>query len=353
MRPFGSTTPVTRGDRVSVISPSAGLPGLFGWVQDLGLRRLRTTFDLEPVEYPTTRTMGASLTDRARDVMAAFADPTTTAVLTSIGGDDQVHLLRYLDPQVFVDHPKPFFGYSDNTHLHSFLWNLGIPSYYGIAVMTQLAMPVTMFDATVTSLERALFTPGEVELVASPVYNDALTDPTGTVLDWADPSSADRPRLVEPAEPPVWDCPADAVGLLWGGCVECLTVQATTGIGLPADDALDGAVLMIESAESLPEPWLVDALLTGYGERGWFDRFAAVLVGRPTAWTFDRPNDAPTKAAYRQAQREAVVTAVRRYHPTIPVVQGLDFGHTDPQVVMPLGRQVRLDGAARRIWITY
>lgn len=350
MRSFGSTTPVARGDRVSVISPSAGLPGAYPWVQDLGLRRLRT-FDLEPVEYPTTRTMGASLADRARDVMAAFADPMTTAVLTSIGGDDQVHLLRHLDPQVFVDHPKPFFGYSDSTHLHCFLWNLGIPSYYGVAVMTQLAMPEGMFDVTVASLERALFSPGEVELGASPVYTDASVDPSGTVLDWADPSSSDRPRLVEPAEPPVWDHPADAVGLLWGGCVESLVAQATTGIGLPAD--VDGAVLMIESAESLPEPWLLDALLTGYGERGWFDRFTAVLVGRPTAWAFDRPNDGPTKAAYRQAQREAVVAAVRRYHPTIPVVQGLDFGHTDPQVVMPLGRQVRLDGAARRIWLSY
>ena len=82
------------------MSPSAGLPGLFGWVQDLGLERLRSVFGLVPVEYPTTRTMGASPQDRARDVMAAFADPANRAVFTSVGGDDQVTILKYLDPQV-------------------------------------------------------------------------------------------------------------------------------------------------------------------------------------------------------------------------------------------------------------
>jgi len=350
MRTFQPTTPVRRGDRVSVVSPSDGLPGLFPWVQDLGLERLRTRFGLEPVEYPTTRTMGASVADRARDVMAAFADPTTSAVFTSVGGDDQVHVVQQLDPQVFLDHPKPFFGYSDNTHLHSFLWNLGIASYYAIAVMAQLTRAET-FDATASSLERALFTSGEVEMDASAVFTDAPTDPSGEVLDWADRSSLDRPRLVEPAEPVVWDGDGDAAGVLWGGCMESLVVQAATGIGLPDGDALDRSVLMVESAESLPQPWLVDTLFTAYGERGWFDRFQAVLVGRPTAWSFDRRNDAPTRAGYRQTQRETVLAAVRRYHPTIPVVQGLDFGHTDPQVVMPLGRQVRLDSG--RIWLTY
>jgi muramoyltetrapeptide carboxypeptidase LdcA involved in peptidoglycan recycling len=33
--------------------------------------------------------MGASAADRARDIHAAFADPSITAVIASIGGDDQ------------------------------------------------------------------------------------------------------------------------------------------------------------------------------------------------------------------------------------------------------------------------
>jgi len=77
------------GDRVAIVSPSAGLPGLFPRPYELGLRRLRDDFGLVPVEYPTTRVMGAAPADRAADLHAAFADPTITAVITSIGGDDQ------------------------------------------------------------------------------------------------------------------------------------------------------------------------------------------------------------------------------------------------------------------------
>ena len=58
--------------------------------------------------------------DRARDIMAAFADPNNKAVFASTGGDDQIQLIKHLDPQVFIDNPKPFFGFSDNTHLHNF-----------------------------------------------------------------------------------------------------------------------------------------------------------------------------------------------------------------------------------------
>ncbi|MEU7587018.1 hypothetical protein AB0A95_12015 [Micromonospora sp. NPDC049230] len=45
------------GDRVAVVSPSAGLPAIFPHVYELGLRRLREEFGPEPVEYPTTRVL--------------------------------------------------------------------------------------------------------------------------------------------------------------------------------------------------------------------------------------------------------------------------------------------------------
>src|SRR6187431_3104565 len=142
---------VSHGAQVAIISPSAGLPGLFPWVYEAGITQLQAVFGLVPKEYPTTRQMGSSLEDRARDIMAAFADPQNEAVISTIGGSDQIKLLKLLDPQVFLDNPKPFFGFSDNTHLHMFLWNLGIPSYYGGGIMTQYAMQGGMHELTVRS----------------------------------------------------------------------------------------------------------------------------------------------------------------------------------------------------------
>jgi len=346
MKQFAQLQKLHKGDQVAVISPSAGLPQIFPWVQDLGLERMRSVFGLEPLEYPTTRVMGSSLEDRARDVMAAFADPNNKAVFASIGGSDQIKLIKHLDPKVFLDNPKPFFGFSDNTHLHNFLWNLGIPSYYGGGVMNQFGMNQKMFDITINSINHALFDTGEYELEVSSEYNDEG-------LDWSVKENLDKPRKMDQNKGLVWDGNTDAEGTLWGGCVESLIVQSSAAKYLPKDEDMDGSILFLETAEDIPEHWVVEYLLTGFGERGWFNRFQAVLVGRPKAWEFDKQNGEAVKAKYSQAQRDTILRVVREYNKTIPVVQNLDFGHTDPQLALPDGGRARIASSQKRIFLNY
>ncbi len=64
------------------------------------MRRLAEVTGLVPVEYPTTRRVGASPQDRAADLNAAFADPQIRAVLATIGGDDQITVVPRLDPDL-------------------------------------------------------------------------------------------------------------------------------------------------------------------------------------------------------------------------------------------------------------
>ena len=346
MKSFVELQKLSQGDQVAVISPSDGVPGLFPWVQDLGLERLHDVFGLKPKEYPTTRTMGASLEDRARDVMAAFADPDNKAVFTSIGGEDQIKLIKHLDPKVFINNPKPFFGYSDNTHLHNFLWNLGIPSYYGGAILTQFGMQGSMHDLTIKFLKHALFDSGEYELEVANEYNDEG-------LDWSDKENLTKSRKMETNDGLFWDGNNDAEGRLWGGCVESLIVQATTNKYLPKDDDLKDTVLFIETAEDIPDAWIVEYLLTGFGERGWFDKFNAVLVGRPKAWEFDKQKTTEEKVAFRKEQRETVLKTVREYNKDIPIIQNVDFGHTDPQIVLPMGGIVSVKGSKKKVVLTY
>jgi muramoyltetrapeptide carboxypeptidase LdcA involved in peptidoglycan recycling len=267
--------------------------------------------------------------------MAAFADPDNRAVFASIGGSDQLQLLRYLDPQVFLADPKPFFGYSDNTHLHNCLWQLGIPSFYGGAIMTQFAMQGAMDGLTVEYLRHALFGRGPVALRPASTFNDVG-------LEWADPANLQRTREHEPNEGWFRDGSSAAAGVLWGGCVESLLLQCSSERHLPSAEQLRGSVLFLETAEGIPDPWVISYLLTGFGERGWLEVFQAVLVGRPKAWEFDKPNPPERRAAYRAEQRDAVVAAVRHYNASIPVVQNLDFGHTDPQIALPSGGRVEI-----------
>lgn len=346
MKQFIELQKLNKGDQVGVISPSNGLPEIFPWVFGLGLRRLEDIFGLKPKEYPTTRKMNSPLKDRAKDIMDAFSDPENKAVFASIGGSDQIKLIKYLDPKVFIDNPKPFFGYSDNTHLHNFLWNLGIPSYYGGGVMNQFGMNLKMFDQTINSLNRALFEAGEFELEVSSEFNDIG-------LDWAVEENLKLKRKLEPNDGLFWDGNNNASGKLWGGCVESLIVQSATAKYLPDHNDIEGAILCLETAEDIPEHWVIEYLLTGFGERGWLNKFSGILVGRPKAWEFDKQNTSEQKIAYKKTQRETVIQTVRQYNQEVPVVQNLDFGHTDPQVVMPFGQQAQILTDQKKIVLKY
>ena len=90
------------------------------------------------------------------------------------------------------------------------------------------------------------------------------------------------------------------------------------------------------------------------GERELLQRFAAIVWGRPKAWFLHgQRNDPAAKARYTAEQRQAVLAAVAEYHPGIPVVFGVDFGHTEPQYVIPSGGTVTIDSSNERIEVSY
>ncbi|GGR81709.1 MULTISPECIES: S66 family peptidase [Streptomyces] len=336
------------GDRIAVLSPSAGLPGILPLPYELGLRRLREDFGLEPVEYPTTRTMGAGPRERAADIHAAFADPTVKAVMAAIGGDDQITVLPHLDRELIRAHPKPFFGFSDNTNLLVFLRNVGIVGYHGACVMTELGRPYALHPVTADSVRAALFTSGPYELRPAGRYRD-------TDRDWADPATFDAEPDSQPAGGWIWHRPERLVeGRAWGGNLEILSWLLMADREIERDPAAyDGGVLFLETSEELPSAAEVFRILRNMGERGLLERFPALLMARAKAWSFERPNDADAKRRYATEQRAAVLRALEVYAPHTMAVFDVDFGHTDPQLVIPYGGQVRVDGPARRITVTY
>jgi muramoyltetrapeptide carboxypeptidase LdcA involved in peptidoglycan recycling len=337
----------SRGDRVAVLSPSSRAAAIFPAPFDLGLARLREEFELEPVEFPTTRAEEASPAARARDVNAAFADPGIKAVIASIGGEDELKVLPHLDPDVLAANPKPFIGYSDNTNLHLFLWRLGIVSYHGASVMVELGRPVSMHPATRESLAQALFTRQTARLAPPAECSDEEAP-------WDDPATFSRERAMRPAEPWSWHGPQVSVtGPAWGGNLEILDFHLRTGRHLLPDESYTGAVLLGETSEELPSADYVYRVLMCMGERGLLQRFAAIVWGRPKAWSFEHRNSLEERQAYTAAQRDAVLAAAAEYHPGVPLVFGVDFGHTDPQYVIPSGGDVTVDGANQQLLVAY
>jgi muramoyltetrapeptide carboxypeptidase LdcA involved in peptidoglycan recycling len=325
-----------------VLSPSWAAPEFFPAVHDQAMERLRTEFQLEPVEFPTTRRQGTPK-ERAADINAAFADPSIRGVMATIGGDDQITVLPHLDPKPFVADPKPFFGYSDNTNLLNWLWNQGVASYHGGSTMVHVARGAGLQPVSADSLRAALFRSGDLEI--HPVEQFSERE-----ISWQSPAALTSSAPMQASPGWIWHQPSQVVtGPTWGGNLEILhwNLAANRWIRPSADYA--GCILLVETSEEMPNADEVFRMLRNAGERGLLEQFPAILVATAKATALGADRTASERAKYRDDQRAAVLRAVNDYNPEAMVVFGVDFGHTDPQWILPYGGTMTVDGPARRI----
>jgi muramoyltetrapeptide carboxypeptidase LdcA involved in peptidoglycan recycling len=335
------------GDRIAVLSPSYAAPGMFPAVHEQALRRLGEVTGLVPVEYPTTREIGAGPEARAADINAAFADPSIRGILAVVGGEDQITVIPYLDARLALADPKPFLGTSDNTNLHHWLWTHGVASFYGGSSQVHLGPGPAVDDVHARSLRAALVTGGSLE-VTDPGESEDIG------VDWGDPRALTSLGEREPTAPWDWFGPARRVtGRTWGGCLEVIEWILTAG-RFPFDaGVLDGGVLIIETSEELLPARQVGWIVRSLGERGILAAVDAVLVARPPVSDAVRRPDARERARLREEQRDVVVGQVARYNTDAVVCVGVPFGHTRPQWILPHGGRITVDAASRTIVADY
>ena len=322
------------GDIVAVVSPSWGGPALFPATYEAGLATLES-LGLRVREYPSSRAANASVDARVEDIHAAFADGDVRAVIASIGGDDSVRLLPKLDATLLAKNPKVVLGYSDTCTLLVFLRSLGHVAFHGPSVMAGLAQATAYPREFLVQFRSLLF-----DAVESFEYRGFGVACNG-YEDWSKPENSARPKLLVPdSGPRAIQGSGVRRGKLWGGCLEVLEMLKGTP-WWPGSDAWAGAVVIIEGSEEAPPPELYRRVLRSWAAAGNLDRVAALLVGRPRDYTESQ------KSALDDTLRIAIGSEANR--PDMPVLTNCDFGHTDPQWVLPLGCTVEVDPQLNRI----
>src|SRR3989344_771724 len=127
-----------KGDTVAIVSPSWGGPSAFPHIYENGLKVLQE-WGLKIKEFPTARMDAGFLRTnpqvRAKDINDVFADPEVKAVFASIGGDDSVRILPFVDKEIIANNPKILMGYSDTSTLHVFANLQGLITFYGPSIM--------------------------------------------------------------------------------------------------------------------------------------------------------------------------------------------------------------------------
>lgn len=330
------------GDKVAAISLSWGGAATFPHRYEAGARQLEAAFGVRVV--PTAHALrdaawlARNPRARAEDLMAAFADPAVRGIIATIGGDDSIRTLPYTDLGVIRANPKVFMGFSDTTVTHLACYAAGLASFYGPCVMVGIAENGGMLPHVEGSIRRALFSPEPIgELRPAQAW-------TVEHLDWADPANQGRRRALTPSPGWRWlqgEGPVE--GRLLGGCLEVLDWLRGTPVW-PAPASWDGAVVFLETSEEAPSPLAVTRMLRAMAAAGALERAAALLLGRPGGGVPEAQF-----AAYDEALLGVVRDELGR--PDMPVVTGMDFGHTEPNSVLPLGALARVDPVARSVAI--
>ncbi|WP_124039296.1 S66 family peptidase [Neoactinobaculum massilliense] len=337
-------SPLHPGDRVALLSPAWAAPAYFPALHEQAVERIERLLGVTVVEFPTTRKMGASPAERAADVNAAFADRSIRAILTTVGGDDEIRLIPHLNPALPLQDPKPFIGYSDNTNILGWLWSLGIAGYYGGASMVHFTGP-SVDSEQVETLRGALFGGGTRELTAPASSQDFG-------LDWSDPAALTEEPPRGASMPLQFFGSGRVSGPTWGGCLEVLDQMALAG-RLPDAELLEGAILIFETSEILPPPEYVGRWLRAMGERGYFEAAAGLLFARPVVDDRDQPAPATVLRRRIEAYIDYLVANVAPYRSDLPTCIGVPFGHTRPQYVIPYSGHVTIDCDAERVFAHY
>lgn len=323
---------------MAAVTSSWGGPGELPHRYEAGKRQLEDAFGVTVVEMPHTLAGPAFLADhpqaRVDDLHAALADPDIAGIVSTIGGEDSIHLLPRIDQDLIAANPKVYLGYSDSTILQMAFLRAGVVSFYGPAIMAGFGENAGIHEYLREGVRRTLFDP-EAPL-EWPENRDGWTVEH---LDWSDPANQARPRTLRPPTGRRWLGGDPAEGPLVAGCLEVLDWLR----GTPWWPDLDGAVLALETSEEGPPPEVVERFLRSLAAMGDLSRVAALLFGRPGG------SDLPVEDHERYDR--AVERVVRRELglEEVPIVTGLDFGHTDPIWTLPIGVRTRVDPLARTV----
>lgn len=295
-------------------------------------------FDVEIVEMPHTLAdpefIARQPEARADDLMQAFADSSIAGIISTIGGDDSIRILPFIDLDTIGANPKVFLGYSDTTVTHMACLRAGLVSFYGPSIMAGFAENGGISSYLADGVQRVLFSSEPVE------WPENRHGWTAEHLDWAHPDNQAQPRRLRSSVGWRWLQGQHLVqGPLVVGCVEVLDGLR----GTPWWPDLGGAVLAIETSEQQPPPSYVAGFLRSLAAIGDLRRIVGLLFGRP--------GGSELPASKHSGYDDAILKVVRDEQRLVglPIVTGMDFGHTDPMWTLPEGMAVRLDPADHRI----
>ncbi|NTW61316.1 LD-carboxypeptidase [Candidatus Saccharibacteria bacterium] len=315
------------GDEIRVIAPSRSLDIITEEVREIANARLaelgfKVSFGRNVEQIDDFKS--SSIESRIEDLHEAFCDPNVKGILTAIGGFNSNQLFDHIDWELIRQNPKVLCGFSDITALSNSIYaKTGLVTYSG-PHYSSFGQKL-YFDFTLDYFKRCLMSDEPIVVIASDKWSDDHwhADQDNRVL-------IDNPGHLVINE-------GRAEGKIVGG--NLCTFNLLQGTQYMPD--LTDKILFIED----------DVIGNGW-DFAEFDRNLQSLIHLPAF--------AGVKGiVIGRFQKESVINddllrqiiKSKRELDHLPVLSGVDFGHSDPKITFPIGGKVAIDTIAKSLTI--
>lgn len=268
-----------------------------------------------------------SIQERAQEFNALLHNPDVDILMAAIGGNNTNSLLPYIDYEYLKTHPKIIVGYSDVTALLLAIYaKTGLVTFYGPTAAASFGEFPPFVDWTFQSFDRMV-----KGLTPIPYLYEKPSVWTDEFIDW---SSQNRGKTPCPND---WICvhPGVCRGRLIGGNLN--TMEGFFGTDY-MPEIKKGDILLLE--DSLKDACTIERSFSLLKLAGVFDRIGGILLGKHEK--FD------DNGTYRKPY-EILLEVLGEYD--FPILADFDCCHTHPMLTMPIGCEVLLDAANKKVML--
>ena len=304
------------GDEIRAIAPSRSLAIISQESREIANKRFQELgFKLSFGKHANEMDdfASTSIKSRVEDLHEAFRDKKVKSILTVIGGFNSNQLLRYIDWEVIKNNPKIVCGFSDITALNNaFFVKSGLVTYSG-PQYSSFGQKL-YFDYTLDYFKKCLLSEEPFEIKPSKSWSDDT---------WY--KNQDDRKLI-PNKGWLVINEGKTEGTILGANLS--TFNLLQGTEYFPD--LDGSVLFLEDDEE-SDPYHFDRDLQSLIHLPEFTKVKGLVIGR-----FQNASE----VTYEKLTQ---IIKTKKELDNLPVVAGVDFGHTDPKITFPIGGEVKLE----------
>lgn len=245
-------------------------------------------------------------------------------LMSSIGGNNTNSILPYIDYEYLKTHPKIIVGYSDTTALLLAIYaKTGLVTFYGPAAAASFGEFPPFVDWTFEKFQDVL-SGGRI-----PYHYEKPAFWTDEFISWSEQSREKKGRENE------WICvrPGTCRGRLIGGNLN--TMEGIFGTEY-MPQIKNGDILVLE--DCLKDACTIERSFSLLKLAGVFEKVSGIILGK-----HEQFDDNGTGRQPYEILLEVLGDA------QIPILAEFDCCHTHPMFTMPIGCEVLLDAANKRV----